>query len=239
MKKVIFSFLVLSFLTGDCFAQKVYNSENAEKRNVSGFHGINVATGIELFLMEGKNEDVAVSASKPEFRDKIITKVENGILKIYYEDKLSAHNTKKVKKSLKAWISYIMLDQLVANTGATVKIEGILKTASLKIKATTGAEITGSVNTEDLNVDQSTGSIITLNGSASKMDAEGSTGSLFKGVDLKTNTCFAKVSTGAGITITAQKELNVKANTGGFVKYKGDASIREITKNTGGSVSKI
>lgn len=239
MKKLVFSLLILCFVSGGIFAQKTYNSDNAAKRNVSGFHGINIGTGIELVIMEGNVEEVAVSASKPEFRDKIVTKVENGILKIHYENKLSAPNTKKERKNLKAWVSYKMLDQLDANTGAQVKIEGTLKSASLKLKANTGAEVNGIISTGDLTVDQSTGSVINLSGTTSKLDIEGSTGSLFKGLDLKTNTCYAKVSTGAGITVTAEKELNVKANTGGYVKYKGEASIREITKNTGGSVSKI
>ena len=47
------------------------------------------------------------------------------------------------------------------------------------------------------------------------------------------------MSTGAGIHISVEKELNVKADTGGYVKYKGNAGIREIKTNTGGSVSKI
>ena len=36
------------------------------------------ATGIKLMLSEGNTEEVAVSADKPEYRDKIVTKVENG-----------------------------------------------------------------------------------------------------------------------------------------------------------------
>jgi hypothetical protein len=41
------------------------------------------------------------------------------------------------------------------------------------------------------------------------------------------------------VYITVQKELTVKANTGGYVKYKGDVAVKEIKANTGGSVSKI
>ena len=48
-----------------------------------------------------------------------------------------------------------------------------------------------------------------------------------------------KMSTGAGIYISVEKELNVKADTGGYIKYKGNAGIREIKTNTGGYVSKI
>ena len=103
----------------------------------------------------------------------------------------------------------------------------------------TGATVKGLVNIDDLNVDQNTGSEVTLTGHAGKLDVSGDTGSMFKGIDLETGNCNAKASTGAGIYITVQKELYIKANTGGYVKYKGDAGIREIKTNTGGSASKI
>ena len=238
MKKIIVaSFLIM--LAVSVAAQKTFNGENAQKRNVSSFHGINVATGIELVMVQGNSEEVAVSAATPEFRDKIVTKVENGILRIYYEDKLKARNTRKVKKELKAWVSYKSIDELNATTGAHVTIEDILKSSSLKMKVNTGAQVTGKVSTGSLSISQSTGSIARLSGDAQKLEADGSTGSLFKGEDLRSEVCDVKVSTGAGITITADKELYAKANTGGSVKYKGDASVREIKKGTGGNVSKM
>ncbi len=236
------SFLVLLLvITGFSFAgaQKTFNAGNAEKRNTGSFHGIQVGTGIELVITEGTIEEVAVSAESTEFRDHIVTKVENGILKIHYDSKLSSINKKKVKKNLKAWVSYKKLDELTASTGAHVQIEGTLKSSSLSIKANTGAEIRGKVEATDLKVSQNTGSLIVLTGETASLGIEGSTGSLFKGSDLQASTCDAEVSTGAGITITAQKELYVKANTGGYVKYRGDAAIREIRKNTGGYVSKM
>jgi hypothetical protein len=39
--------------------------------------------------------------------------------------------------------------------------------------------------------------------------------------------------------VDAEREMTVKANTGGLVKYKGNASIREIKTSTGGSVKRI
>jgi hypothetical protein len=239
MKKLFLSFLVAAITTGTAFAQKNINDPNAEKRTVSNFHGIDVGTGIELILTEGNMEEVAVSAATTEWRDKIVTKVENGILKIYYENKLNSINTKKEKKELKAWVSYKSLDRLNANTGAQVEIEGTLKASSMKMNVNTGATVKGLVNIDDLFVDQNTGSEVTLTGKAEKLDVSGDTGSMFKGIDLETSNCNAKVSTGAGIYITVQKELYIKANTGGYVKYKGDAGIREIKTNTGGTVSKI
>ena len=239
MKKIMLSVLLVAAAVSLSFAQKTINDPNAEKRNVSGFHGIEVSTGIDLIITQSGTEEVAVSASKTEFRDKIVTKVENGILKIYYENKLASINTNKERKELKAWVSYKGLDRLDANTGARVDWDGVLKTTSLKMRVNTGAVVKGKIDVNELDVDQNTGSIVTLSGDADKLEVDGDTGSMFKGIDLMTDNCSATTSTGAGIYITVQKELNVKANTGGYLKYKGDAGIRDVKTNTGGSVSKI
>lgn len=220
-------------------AQKTVNDPNAEKRAVGSFHGIDVATGIELTLTQGNSEEVAVSASTTEFRDRIVTRVENGILKIHYEKKTDAINRRNETKGLKAYVSFKTLDKLYATTGAEVEIVGILQASSMDMKANTGAEIKGKVDIGELALDQNTGSRVTLSGKAGKLRAEGSTGSRFTGDELNTGTCSVQVNTGAKITVNAEKELQVKASTGGIVRYKGNAGIREIKTNTGGSVSKI
>jgi hypothetical protein len=132
-----------------------------------------------------------------------------------------------------------MLDKLGVNTGAEVEINGVLKSSSLELKAKTGGLVKGEVNISGLKVSQNTGSKITLTGKADKLDIDGDTGSKFMGEDMATVSCYVNVSTGAKVWIKAEKELQAKVSTGGMVKYKGSASIKEIKTNTGGSVSKI
>lgn len=238
MKK--FSLCLL--LMAGCYnllAQKTINDPNVEKRNLSGFHGIEVATGIKLFISEGNTEEVAVSASTGEYRDKIITVVENGILKIHYETKTGAINRKKESKNLRAYVTYKTLDRLDASTGADVEINGVLTASSLNMHANTGGIVNGEVNVTTMTVDFNTGARITLSGKAENLDVEGDTGGKFLGEDLKTANCSANASTGARIYITVQKELSAKASTGGNIKYKGEGGIRELKTNTGGSISKI
>ena len=239
MKNVFLSLLLLGGLVTTSFAQKTINDANAEKRTVGSFHGIEVATGIELTLTKGTTEEVAVSASEKEFRDKIVTEVVNGILKIHYETKTGAINRRNENKNLKAYVSYKSLDLLHVTTGAEVNIEGTLEAQKLDLKANTGGLVKGEINIGSLTVDQNTGSKITLSGKVDNLEAEGDTGSKFMGENLSTNTCSVEMSTGAGIYISVEKELNVKANTGGYIKYKGNAGVREVKTNTGGSVSKI
>lgn len=237
MKKLIGILLFIG--TGLGLSAQTVNDLNAEKRSVGSFHGIDVGTGIELLLTQGNTEEVAVSAAKPEFRDRIITKVENGILKIHYETKSGAINKTKENKELKAYVSCKTLDRLHATTGAEVKISGVLKSTSLDMEANTGAIIHGQVDLGTLKLDQNTGSKVTLSGKSGMIEAEGSTGSKFIGEDMATSTCKVEVSTGARFSIHADKELQAKASTGATVKYKGEAGIKSVKANTGGSVSRI
>ncbi|HEX6846183.1 MAG TPA: head GIN domain-containing protein [Chitinophagaceae bacterium] len=239
MKKTLLFFSLFLGLITISFSQKVINDDNAQKRSVGSFHGIDVATGIELTLTKGATEEVAVSASQTQFRDKIITEVVNGILKIHYETKSGAINKKNENKRLRAYVSYKSLDLLHVTTGAEVKVDGVLEATSLDLKANTGGLVKAEINIGSLSVDQNTGSKITLSGKVDKLEAEGDTGSKFMGEDLVTNTCFIKMSTGAGIHISVDKEMSVKADTGGYIKYKGNGGIREVKTNTGGYVSRI
>ncbi len=238
MKK-LFSFFSICFLAITVSAQQPINDPNVEKRTVAGFHGIEVATGVELFLTQGGTEEVAVSAAKAEFRDKIVTKVENGILKIHYETNTGSVNKTKEAKNLRAYVSCKMLDKLHASTGASVILKTVLKANMLDMEASTGARIEGELNATEVKLAQSTGSKVELSGTATKFTVKADTGSKFAGENLQTSTCSAAVDTGAKIAIHAGKELNAKASTGGSIRYKGDAAVKEIKKNTGGSVSKI
>ena len=96
------------------YSQKNIKDANAVKRTVGAFHSIKTADGIDLYLTQGNEEGVAVSASKEEYRNRIVTKVENGVLHLYYEkngvDRFWSNNRK-----LKAYISFRQLNELQAS----------------------------------------------------------------------------------------------------------------------------
>lgn len=220
-------------------AQQTISDPLVQKRDVGAFHAIEVSTGIELFLTAGTSEEVAVSAATEEFRDRIVSKVENGTLKLYYDNKLLKVNRKKENKNLKAYVSYKMLDQLSANTGAIVKIQGVFKGTDVHVKVNTGAQLKGEVAISSLEVKLNTGSQVILSGSSDKLEVEGDTGSKFNGEGMRTSACNVNVSTGANVTVNAEKEIQAKAHTGGNIRYKGDAVVKEIKTGTGGSVKRI
>ena len=124
MKKLVLSFLVIALTGSVALAQKNIINPNVEKRTVSSFHGIEIATGIELTLTEGNAEEVVVSAATTEFRDKIITKVENGVLIIRFDDdKKFWKGWNGDKTKLKAYISVKKLDKLDVSGACDVFFE--------------------------------------------------------------------------------------------------------------------
>src|SRR5688572_10400451 len=74
--------------------EKVIYDANVEKRTVGSFQAIKVSDGINLYLSQGMEEEVAVSATDIAFRDKMKTIVENGELKIYLEQGWNWKNKK-------------------------------------------------------------------------------------------------------------------------------------------------
>lgn len=238
MKKPVF-FLAAMLLTITLMAQKQIDDANAEVRTVGSFHGIKVSNGITVYLIQGNSEMVAVSANEVEVRNKIITRVENGILKIYYdEDDWKFWKNFSNKKS-RAYVSVKEIDKIQATSGSDVRVEGLLKAGSLRMDASSGASINGKLEASSLEVDQSSGSVITISGNISgNLKVDGSSGSVFRGYDLTVENCDAETSSGAGVQVTVNKELKVQASSGGYIHYKGNALIRDVHTSSGGSVSR-
>jgi hypothetical protein len=233
--------LFVSIISLSAFAQetKVINDANAVKRSVSGsFTGISVASGIQLYLSQGNEESVAVSASEQKHLDRLITEVVNGTLKIYYDNKGESWKSKG-KANLKAYVSFKTLEKLNVSSGADAIVSGSIKADKLDLNVSSGAVFTGAVNAKELVTDINSGAVIKLTGNADKFSVTASSGADFKGYDFAVDFCDASVSSGAAVHITINKELIAKASSGGDIHYKGTGLIRDIKTSSGGTVKKV
>lgn len=235
MQKIL-SVLVLTALITTVSAQKNINDANAQKRNVSGFHAIEVSGGIDLYLSPG-DEAVAVSASKDEYRDKIITEVKNGVLKIWIDWKSNIRIDWSNRK-LKAYVSFKNLDGLDASGGSDVIVEGTIKTTKLVMEISGGSDFKGKVESDDLKIHASGGSDVNISGKAAKLIIDASGGSDFSGYDFAADICNVEASGGSDVHVTVNKELTANASGGSDVFYKGSGLIRDL-KTGGGSIKKV
>jgi len=238
MKKLFLSLACLLSLGAFAQDSKTIADPNATIRTLSGsFTAISVSSGVDLYITQGNEESLAVSASDEKYMARFKTEIENGTLKIYFDNKgitWTSHDNRK----LKAYVSFKTLEKLHGSAGASVTVKGSMTADNLDIKFTSGAEFDGQVNAKQIVVDQNSGSEVNISGKAEKLNIEVSSGASFKGYDMTVDFCDAQASSGGDVKITINKELSAKANSGGGIRYKGAGLIRDININSGGMVKK-
>lgn len=238
MKKLL-SLLIL-VLSLSAFAQndQVFKDAHATPRTLNGsFTAISVSSGIDLYITQGNEESVAVSAIDQKHRDLIITEVVNGTLKIHYDNR--GVTWKTGNKKLKAWVSFKNLEKLKAEAGSNVLVSGSIRADKLDLDISSGAGFKGDVQTTYLSADISSGAGVRISGKTDQLSVDVSSGADFKGYDFATNYCTASASSGASVHVTINKELTAKASSGADIKYKGEALIREMKVSGGGGVKKV
>ncbi len=238
MKRLILLLLITFSLP--LFAQKesVINDPNAEERTLNGsFSAISVSDGVQLYLTQGDHELLAVSASDTKYEERFKTAVINGVLKIWYDNQ-GINWTGNEKRKLKAYVSFKNLERLTASGGAAVIMKSILSADRMECTFNSGSRLTGEVAVSHLDIAENSGASVEISGKADHLKVEVSSGAVFKGYELTTEYCEAKASSGGGARINVNKELLVKANSGGAVHYKGDGVIKDMNVNSGGVVKK-
>jgi Putative auto-transporter adhesin, head GIN domain len=237
MKKLTLS--LITFLALTVFAQdtRVINDANAALRSLNGsFTAISVSSGIELYITQGNEETLAVSASDQKHLDRFKTEVVNGTLKIYYDNK--GMTWKSDNRKLKAYVSFKTLEKLDASAGSEVTVKGSIHAENFNLDVSSGSDFNGNIQAKLLSADVSSGASIKISGTADKLIVDVSSGADFKGYDLVVDYCDAAASSGAAVHVTINKELSAEASSGGDIRYKGTALIRDIKVTAGGAVKK-
>jgi len=236
MKKMISMLMLLCILFQARAQDRTIHDQNAVKRNVGGFHAIQVGGGVDLYLSQGVEETVVVSASQVSDRDKIRTEVVNGELRIYMEP--GNWGWSGGDRKLKAYVSVREISQLHAGGGSEVFIEGVLRSDKLEMSFSGGSDVKGEVDAGTLSVTVSGGSDATLKGRAGSARVTASGGSDFLGQGLAADVVQAEANGGSDVYITVNKELNARASGGSDVYYSGSGVIRDISASGGSEVKK-
>lgn len=231
---MVFVLACLLGLSG--WAQKtVIHDPNAQVRPVKGYHGIEVSDAIDLYLSQGDEEVVAVSAQDIKWRDRIRTEVVDGILKISVTGKLLSLGNRK----LKAYVSFNKLDRLAASGASDIYVDGVIGGDKLSISLSGASDFKGAIRVGELQLDQSGASDAHITGTVSGLATISSAGaSDVKGYDLVVQDCNAHATGASDIRVTVNRELNAHATGASSVYYRGAGVVRESHASGASSVSK-
>lgn len=238
MRKIGFVFLFALFAIAAAAQNNVVNDKDAEARTVSGFHAVEVSHGIDLYISQGTAEGVAVSAKNAKYRSNIKTVVENGVLKIYYDDAGTHVHVNFDSRKLIAYVTVKDIDNLKASGGSDVFIKGNLQSSNLSIVLSGGSDINGQLQAGNLKMQLDGGSEAKVSGKAGTLTVTSGGGSDFKGYDLITDNCNANANGGSDVYITVNGQLNASASGGSDIYYKGSGVIKNSSASGGSDIKK-
>ena len=237
MKKIFLNIMLLSVVFFAHAQKTIVNDANAEKRNVPGFTGIRVSHAIDLYLTQGDEDGVAVSATETKYRDRIKTEVKDGILKIWYDNEGFKWNMGN--KKMRAYVSFKNINKLHASGASDVFVNGTLKATDLDMELSGASDFKGDIDITNLKANISGASDITASGKVGSLVIDASGASDFKGYDLVAQTCDAEASGASDIKITVDKELSARASGASDIRIKGNGVIKKMSNSGASSVKKI
>lgn len=229
---------------------------NGENRNVGQFSGIDMSTGVKVVYKQENNTSVKVFADSDKLQN-VITRVENGVLKVYIDNK----GTRNLKfKNLSINVSSPSMDKIKASSGSNftavneIRAKDMIVDASSgsavvakfqisgtsNFEASSGSNVKSTVSANKVLVKSSSGSSVTLEGNTDYVAIDASSGSSCKADQLRANVGTVESTSGSSASVNAKDQLTVKASSAGSVKYKGSPRIdANISKSSAGSLNQI
>jgi len=226
-------FAVLSILLSSCIflgpSVKGNGNVTEQVRQVDEFDQIKVSRGINVYITQGSPTKVVVIADS-NLHEIIETEVEDGVLKVTANENIRWAKEKKVMVTLEK------IKGVEATSGSNAWSKSQIMSENLKLKASSGANLTMEVNAKILSADCSSGANIKLFGLAKEAELETSSGANLKGEELKADQCTMRASSGGNVSSTVNGNLKADASSGGNIVYYGEPTSTDINSSSGGNI---
>lgn len=230
----IFGIVGFFFLLGACninLGKKGNGNVVIENRPLSGnFSGIKSSAGIQVFLTAGASNKVEVEADE-NLQQYISTEVINNMLVITSTENIRKSRAKKVH------VTFVELNKIEASSGSSIIGNSVIKSESLEISGSSGAEIEMEIFAKSASVQTSSGADVEIAGKASTLFASASSGSEIDAKNLQTLSCTAEASSGADITVHTAETIEARASSGAEITYYGSPTKVSANKTSAGSIN--
>ena len=214
---VLFLFSTLSF------------GQRTENRDLPSFTGVSVGEAIDLYLIPGSSESAKVIVDGLDL-DEVLTEVRGDRLKIHLDD----NNYEDI--DVEVWVTYKTLNSIEVSSAASVKTEGVLKSSTLKIEASSAGDGILEIDVKELDVEVSSSADLEIRGKAEMGEVSVYSAGRFDGYELNWLEVKASASSAGTARINAITRLDAKASSAGNIRYKGNPDKVYEDESSGGSI---
>lgn len=212
-----------------CFGFLSVDAQEQQSKNIilSGFSEISVSTGLDLIITRGDTESAKIVATE-NLIDAVVVEQNGNKVNVKWKP-IQSQKKAWLNKTAKVYITYKNLNLLEAGEGSSLKTENTLKTDHLDVFVSSGAIFKADLDCGKLQLKTSSGASATLSGKATEIKMESSSGSLVNALELMADYATVNASSGANIKVNVSKALEPFASSGGRIRYKGNADLKNFT----------
>ncbi|MEN0005213.1 MAG: head GIN domain-containing protein [Bacteroidota bacterium] len=209
----------------------IQSQDNAVR--LDHFDEIRVRGDVEVILEEGATESARLEAMNIS-EDKVKIEVKKGTLKVSLLNSVFSKDGK-----VKVYVTYQTLRSARASAGGRITGRGTISGDKLEARAGSGAVVELAVAMNALDIRAKEGGEVALSGTSKRQNVSVSTGGHYKGLELETATTYIKANTGGLADVHVINMLEVSANTGGIVNYKGNPNETSFKEFMSGGITKL
>lgn len=236
MKKVAFLSLILALSLSSCYfdgwGTGISGNGNVvdETRDVSGFTGVEVSTGIDVYLSQGNEFEVVVEADE-NLQDVILTELKGGNLVIRTD-----HVNIRSAKAKKVHVTLPELTELKISSAGDCEGQTPFQCKDLRLSISSAGDLSLEVVAERIDLDISSSGDARISGTASVLDASLSSAGDLNAFDLVAGEVDVNVSSAGDARVHATEEISMTASSAGNIYYMGNAEVVHSNKSSAGSI---
>ncbi|MBW4888389.1 DUF2807 domain-containing protein [Mucilaginibacter sp. HMF5004] len=201
-----------------------------EDRHLSGFNAISLSGSYDVYITQGNTESVKVEAPDDEI-ERIVTEVQNGVLKIY--TKKGSWNWSWSNKKVAVYVNIKTVNSLGISGSGNVYFKEGINADALKVRVSGSGDVYGKLSVKTLEAIVSGSGDIKVSGHADNATVSVSGSGDYTARDLATVGTTIRVSGSGDATVNASQKLEAAVSGSGDIRYTGGAS--QVTTSAHGS----
>jgi len=238
-KTILFLFIILALASTSCVIDGFNNVITGngrvveETRDISGFTGILISSGIDVYLSESDVFEVRVEADE-NLLNVIETSLSGNMLEVG-TDRVNIRNA----ESKKVHVSLPELSVLKISSAGDCKGQTLFHCDNLELSISSAGDLSLEVIARRIDLGISSSGDAKLAGETDVFDVSLSSAGDLHAYDLEAGKVKVNVSSAGNARVYASEEISMTASSAGNIYYRGDANvIRSSTSSAGDIVRK-
>ena len=202
-----------------------------QQRDVPGFTGIKVGSGIDVYLTQGDSQQVEVEADE-NLQEWIRTEVSDNVLQIYSDKNIRLAKSKKVMVTCKT------IDRLEVSSAGDLHGMNKFTADKLDIQMSSAGDLRFEVDANEISISISSAGNALLRGKTNTLRADLSSAGDLNAFELEARVGDISVSSAGNAKVYITEEASFRSSSAGDINYRGEPRIKEIHTSSAGSVNR-